>query len=350
MKLKKQCLRAVSGVLAASVMAAMVLTSCGGTNPPASSSQPTSSSTSTSQPSSSSTSSSSSVSSKPDPNKVNWKYVQNSAKTVTLTGYDSTCKEPDRVLTLPSQIDGYTVTEISGNAFNGAKFREVTIPASIKKIGAWAFSSCPNLTKVTIQGAETLDEAAFYFCSNLESVSLNNEITTIGSNAFAACLKLSSVNLPTKLKTIGESAFLSTKLSGKLVIPSSVTTIGEYAFSGTPISELSLPASVKTIGESAFSGTGISCLILPEGLTEIESGTFGGCDKLRSVYIPASVKYIDSDAFSVGVAGDVFGVPLETVYYGGSEAAWNQIDIATGNDKLASAVKHFGAKPTDLSF
>ena len=350
MKLKKQCLRAVSGVLAASVMAAMVLTSCGGTNPPASSSQPTSSSTSTSQPSSSSTSSSSSVSSKPDPNKVNWTYEQNGAKTVTLTGYDSTCKEPDRVLTLPSQIDGYTVTEISGSVFSGAKFREVTIPASIKKIGAWAFSSCPNLTKVTIQGAETLGEAAFYFCSNLESVSLNNEITAIGKIAFAACRKLSSVNLPAKLKTIGESAFLSTKLSGKLVIPSSVTTIGEYAFSGTSISELSLPASVKTIGKAAFSGTGISYLVLPEGITEIESGAFGGCDNLRNVYIPASVKYIDGDAFGVGVAGDMFGVPLENVYYGGSEAAWNQIDIATGNDKLASAVKHFGAKPTDLSF
>lgn len=350
MKLKKQCLRAVSGALVASVMAAMILTSCGGTTPPASSSNPTGSSTSTSQPSSSSSSSSSDASSKPDPNKVNWTYVQNGAKTVTLTGYDSTCKEPDRVLTLPSQIDGYTITEISSSAFSGAKFREVTIPASVKKIGAWAFSSCPNLTKVTIQGAETLDEAAFYYCSNLESVSLNNEITAIGANAFAACLKLSSANLPAKLKTIGESAFFSTKLSGKLVIPNSVTTIGEYAFSGTSISELSLPASVKTIGKSAFSGTGISYLVLPEGLTEIESGTFGGCDNLRSVYIPASVKYIDSDAFSVGVVGDVFGVPLETVYYGGSEAAWKQIDIATGNDKLSSAEKHYNTKPTDLHF
>lgn len=346
MKLKKQCLRAVFGALAASVMTAMILTSCGGTNQPASSSNPASSSTS--QPSSSSSSSSSDASSKPDPNKVNWTYVQNCAKTVTLTGYDPTCKEPDRVLTLPSQIDGYTVTEISSSAFSSAKFREVTIPASIKKIGAWAFSSCPNLTKVTLQGAETLDNAAFYFCSNLESVSLNNDVTTIGANAFAACLKLNSVNLPTKLKTIGESAFLSTKLSGKLVIPSSVTTIGEYAFSGTSISELSIPASVKTIGKSAFSGTGISYLILPEGLTEIESGTFGGCDNLRKVYIPASVKYIDSDAFSVGVAGDVFGVPLETVYFGGSEAVWKQIDIATGNDKLSSAEKHYNAKPTDM--
>lgn len=189
------------------------------------------------QPSSSSSSSSSDASSKPDPNKVNWTYVQNGAKAVTLTGYDSTCKEPDRVLTLPSQIDGYTVTDISGSAF-----------------------------------------------------------------------------------------------------------------SGTSISELSLPASVKTIGKAAFSGTGISYLVLPEGITEIESGAFGGCDNLRNVYIPASVKYIDSDAFSVGVVDDVFGVPLETVYYGGSEAAWKQIDIATGNDKLSSAEKHYNAKPTDLHF
>ena len=57
-----------------------------------------------------------------------------------------------------------------------------------------------------------------------------------------------------------------------------------------------------------------------------------------------------SDAFSVGVVGDVFGVPLETVYYGGSEAAWKQIDIATGNDKLSSAEKHYNTKLIDLHF
>lgn len=342
MKLKKQCLRAVSGVLAASVMAAMVLTSCGGTTPPASSSNPASSSTSTSQPSSSSTSSSSSVSSKPDPNKVNWTYVQNGAKTVTLTGYDSTCKEPDRVLTLPDKVDGYRVTGIMVNTFSGSKFKEVTIPASIKDIGLSAFEGSTNLTKVTILGASKIKQSTFSRCSNLESVSLNNEITEIGGSAFDGCYKLKTVNMPTNLKKIERDAFRSTKLEGSLVIPKNVTYIGDEAFADTAITDIIIPESAKKIGEGAFKATKLFSVILPEGLTEIESKMFERCYQLKNVYIPASVKYIDSDAF--------YSCNNVEVYYGGSEAAWNQIDIATGNDKLASAVKHFGAKPTDLSF
>ena len=340
MKLKKQCLRAVSGVLAASVMAAMVLTSCGGTNPPASSSQPTSSSTSTSQPSSSSTSGSS-VSSTPDSNQVKWNYVPYGENAI-LMDYDPKYKEPDRVITLPDKVDGYRVTGIMVNTFSGSKFKEVTIPASIKDIGLSAFEGSTNLTKVTILGASKIKQSTFSRCSNLESVSLNNEITEIGGSAFDGCYKLKTVNMPTNLKKIERDAFRSTKLEGSLVIPKNVTYIGDEAFADTAITDIIIPESAKKIGEGAFKATKLFSVILPEGLTEIESKMFERCYQLKNVYIPASVKYIDSDAF--------YSCNNVEVYYGGSEAAWNQIDIATGNDKLASAVKYFGAKSTDLSF
>lgn len=342
MKLKKQCLRAVSGALAASVMAAMILTSCGGTTPPASSSNPASSSTSTSQPSSSSSSSSSSASSKPDPNKVKWTYMENGEKTATLTGYDSTCKEPDRVLTLPSQIDGYTVTRIMVRAFAYEKFREVTIPECVKEIDEFVFENNTNLEKVTILGAKTIEMGTFDGCSNLESVYLNDEITRIGVSAFDGCYKLKTINMPAKLNSIGSYALRGIKLEGQLVIPENVTYIGDEAFANTEITDIVIPVKAQKIGEGAFRNTKLLQVTLPEGITEIESYTFAYCRQLEKIYIPASVKYIDSNAFSN--CGNL------EIYYGGSEAAWKQIDIATGNDKLSSAEKHYNAKPTDLHF
>lgn len=278
-----------------------------------------------------------------DPNVVNWLYRKNGENSVVLLGYDPDCAQPERVITLPDELGGYPVTEIASSAFDGAKFREVTIPASVKKVGNWAFAENTNLTKVTILGAETLGDAAFYCCSNLESLSLNDTITKIGGNTFAACHNLTSIRLPSKLKIIDYNAFLGAGLSGTLVIPDGVVSIGGQAFMNTSISEIVLPASLKTIGGSAFWGTTLSAVGLPEGLTEIESDTFGSCRQLQRVYIPASVKYINSDAFDGGS-----GCPLEDVYYGGSEAGWNQIDIATGNSRLDMAQKHYDAKPTDL--
>ena len=342
--------------MTAAFTTAVLLTSCGGGSPvpPASSSssQPGSSSASSEAPApsvpDSSSSSDSTSSSAPAADTVQWQYVKNGDNSVMLTGYDRDGVQPERVITLPDKLGGYPVTEICNNAFADAKFREVTIPASVKKIGNWAFSSNTNLTKVTVLGDAALGNMVFYFCKNLETVQLSNGVTDLGDLTFVGCLKLKSVNLPAKLKRIGNQTFSTTPLTGKIVIPEGVTSIGEDAFSSTQITEVRIPASVKTIGKSAFAGTGITSVVLPDGIKEIESGTFGGCDQLRRVYIPASVKYIDGDAFSTGVTGGFFGVALENVYYGGSQADWEKIDIAAGNEKLFSAEKRYNAKPADL--
>jgi hypothetical protein len=82
-----------------------------------------------------------------------------------------------------------------------------------------AFSSCTNLTSVTIVGnIESIGERAFEGCTSLTSVKLNyggnyifSELTTIGSDAFSYC----------------------TKLSGDLVIPDSVKWLSEYWLRGS---------------------------------------------------------------------------------------------------------------------
>lgn len=284
-----------------------------------------------------------------DPAGVKWILRVNGAKTAALCGYDSTGKEPERVLTLPGEVNGYTITEISSSAFIDSKLREVTIPESIKTIGEWAFSSCENLTKVRILGATTISGFAFYFCKNLESVELNDGITSIGQAAFTVCMPLKSIKLPASLKTIGTDAFSTTGLQGKLLIPDAVKTIGDSAFASTEIEEVALPAQLEKIGKSAFSGTELRSVVVPARITGIESGTFQSCNQLQAVYIPESVKYIDSDAFGMGATGGVFAVPMKTVYYGGTEEAWKKISIEKGNEKLTSAELVFSAKPGDMA-
>ena len=146
--------------MTAAFTTAVLLTSCGEGAPvpptSSSSSQPGSSSSSSEVPApsvpDSSASSDSTSSSAPAADTVQWTYVKNGDNSVMLTGYGQNGVQPERVITLPDKLGGYPVTEICDNAFAGAKFREVTIPASVKKIGNGAFSSNTNLTKVTVLG------------------------------------------------------------------------------------------------------------------------------------------------------------------------------------------------------
>ena len=55
------------------------------------------------------------------------------------------------LVTIPSSVNGFTVTQIDYKAFyNCSKIAETVIPISISSIGSYAFSGCNNLTTVTV--------------------------------------------------------------------------------------------------------------------------------------------------------------------------------------------------------
>ena len=103
----------------------------------------------------------------------------------------------------------YGVTNINDGAFYGGKFYSLALPTSLKTIGNYAFSLCPNITSVVIpNGVTTIGMGAFGLCDKLATVVIPNSVSSIGKSAFANCLSLYSVtsliNIPFNLD---ESAF-----------------------------------------------------------------------------------------------------------------------------------------------
>ena len=81
------------------------------------------------------------------------KYEVTSTKTVS---YKASASKKSTTINIPKtvKIDGrsYKVTKIDKKAFAGsAKLKSVTIPASVKEIGAYAFHKCRNLSTVRIK-------------------------------------------------------------------------------------------------------------------------------------------------------------------------------------------------------
>lgn len=162
-------------------------------------------------------------------------------------------------------------------------------------------------------GILTIDEALAV--TSLGNVFQNNDmimkfgelvnfkgLTAIDEKAFSGCVNLHTITIPDNVVSIGNEAFRNCDLSGGITfIGAGVKEIGEWAFSGCKFDVFDVPFSVTAIGKGAFQG----CKKLwgfkkglPEGLTDIEDYTFADCVVLGGVNIPQGVRKIGKSAFA----------------------------------------------------
>ncbi|MGM9947095.1 leucine-rich repeat domain-containing protein, partial [Floccifex sp.] len=99
------------------------------------------------------------------------KYTISDAGEVTITGYIGT----DTVVNIPDTIDVKPVTAIGNYAFSHCEITSITIPNNVTSIGMNAFIECQNLTNITIPNNVTsIGMNAFYHCHKLESIFLRD--------------------------------------------------------------------------------------------------------------------------------------------------------------------------------
>ena len=106
------------------------------------------------------------------------------------------CTRDEDIISIPQTIDGHVVCRISDNAFSGMNnIKSITIPGSVKQIGAYAFSSCKGLSRVVIaEGCEVIMDWCFISCP------------------------IKELNLPHSLKEIGKHCFLGTSFKDEVEI------------------------------------------------------------------------------------------------------------------------------------
>ena len=196
-----------------------------------------------------------------------------------------------------------SVTSIGWNAFSSCyDLSSVTIPNSITSIGDQAFSTCSRLTSVTIPNSVTsIGENAFRGCSSLTSVTIPNSVTSIGRYAFAYCSGLISVTIGNRVTSIEVETFTGCFGLTSVTFGNSVTSIGEYAFRDcSGLTSVTIPNSVTNIKWSAFRGcSGLTSVTIGNGVKNIGKSAFAECEELHDVYCYAEeVPATSGDAFN----------------------------------------------------
>ncbi len=239
--------------------------------------------------------------------------------TAEITAYSGSAAE----LTIPSELDGYTVTSIGRRAFKGnTSFTSLIIPNSVNNLESMAFAGC-GITSLTLgNGMTTVDNQAFMGCNKLASITFGknlktigdrvfvscssltelvipNGVTRIGMNAFQKCTNLASVTIPDSVISIGGSAFLQTKLYDDQ--PDSVVYIDGWVcgYNGTMPENTSLvfKGGTRGIADKAFLSSNLENVTIPDSVTNSGTAVFDKCKSLKKVIIGDGLKKIDKETF-----------------------------------------------------
>jgi uncharacterized repeat protein (TIGR02543 family) len=211
--------------------------------------------------------------------------------TNTLTG----------TLYIPETIDGYAVTAIGNNAFQGCTgLTNIVLPSGITSIGVYAFQGCSSLLSATIPaGITNIGSNTFQNCAKLTNVVIPDSVATIANMAFANCGKLSNINIPSGVTTIGNNAFQNCVSMASIIIPNGVTVIANFTFINcTRLTNVVLPSGITSIGEHAFNSCNkLPDFTIPNGVTNIGNYAFQSCAGLTNIVFGANLKTIGDYSF-----------------------------------------------------
>ena len=171
---------------------------------------------------------------------------------------------------------GEYVTNIPARAFWGCSIKSITIPDEVYTIGSCAFRGCDKLTEVNYnsQYCRSTYSDVFTGCTALKAVNIGDNCKEIPSNIFRDCISLTDVIFGQGETEIGSSSFANC----------------------SALSNINLSSGIKSIGGNAFENcVGLSSVIISNA--SIGSSAFSGCSELTSVTIGSEVTYIGGSAF-----------------------------------------------------
>ncbi|MDO5829206.1 MAG: leucine-rich repeat domain-containing protein, partial [Methanocorpusculum sp.] len=203
----------------------------------------------------------------------------------------------------------------------------------------------------------SIGNRAFYFCSNLASVTIPKSVNSIGAEAFIDCVSLASITVA-KENTVYESPDNCNAIIEKsthtllwgcknTVIPNTVTNINRFAFrKHTGLTSITIPESVKSIGDGAFQSTGLTSVIIGKSVETIGENAFKNCQGMTEIDVLATAPpTLGYDAFDIVPKDIPVYVPDVDAYkkisWGGFTNLIKYVDLPTAKEEAIAGLQTF---------
>lgn len=109
---------------------------------------------------------------------------------ISITKYVGT----DTTVIIPEAIEEKIVTVIGSEAFAASTITECVLPATIRKIDPKAFATCVNLEKITLnEGLLTIGDYAFEGAGALTEIVIPATVINLNESTFKSCNALTAV-------------------------------------------------------------------------------------------------------------------------------------------------------------
>ena len=278
------------------------------------------------------------------------------------------------------------LTYIGNGAFAGCGLKSIDVPESIEVLTSDLFYDCPNLETVTLHsGLKRIWEHAFGACPSLKNLVIPATVEEIRNPFVEDCENLTTIQveqgnpayfsddgilfarnidgyededwtipiygddillavfppgrggeyrIPDTVASMKAEAFYTCRKLEHVFIPKTLNLLPDQIwgmnFSGcdrlTSAGPVGSGAAIEfewdeEIPGDAFQGCDkLEWVVIPEGIRVIGRGAFYYCENLKKVYFPQTLEELSNNQFAYG---NNFG--LEDIYYGGSEAEWENI-------------------------
>ncbi len=233
---------------------------------------------------------------------------------------------------LSSLVIPNNVISIGNYAFEGCSaLASVEIGNNLTSIGNYAFRNCSAIKTILwnaknyadipvspnppfYDSRESITSFIFgdaveyiphnlcYKMTNLTSITISENVTSIGYYAFQGCSSITSVVWNAKnCADVSQSLFINSRNTvTSFTFGNNVERIpAEICYYMKNLTSVIIPNSVKSIGNSAFYYcSNLSSANIGNGVINIENSAFSNCFALTSITIGSNVSSIGKDAFS----------------------------------------------------
>lgn len=200
-----------------------------------------------------------------------------------------------------------------------------------------------NLKEARIQGGEEYTYYTYNWQTTIKAVLKEN---VISEGLFANMGNIRSITLPDDITVIENCAFKGCKMLDTVVLGDKVTAIlgASYdyvadrwgAFYGCEaLKTINLPMSLRSIGNNAFSGCiSLAGISLPENLISLGEMTFWGCSNLNKINLPDGLTKVEYGLFLGCTSLTQITIPVNVTEIGAGAfngcSNLSEINIPTG--------------------